>query len=225
MNHEQEMRTEGIRRMLADIERETRLTAPLTGISELDPRVMQAMAEVPREAFVPAELHTHAWDNGPLPIGQGQTISQPFIVALMTQLLEPEPSDRMLEVGTGSGYQSAILSRLVEQVFSVERVPELTAEAVRIFEDLGYDNIETRIGNGFEGWEEHAPYDGIVVTAAASHVPPALVEQLAPGAHLVIPVGPPYGRQELLQITKDPEGRIDTRSILPVAFVPMIDEE
>lgn len=225
MNHEQEMRAEGIRRMLADIERETRLTAPLTGIAELDPRVMQAMAEVPREAFVPAELRSHAWDNGPLPIGQGQTISQPFIVALMTHLLEPESSDRMLEVGTGSGYQSAVLSRLVDRVFSVERVPELTAEAVQIFRDLGYDNIETRIGNGFEGWEEYAPYDGIVVTAAASHVPPALVEQLAPGAHLVIPVGPPYGRQELLQITKDAEDHIDTRSILPVAFVPMIDEE
>ncbi len=225
MNHEQEMRAEGIRRMLADIERETQLTAPFTGIAALDPRVMQAMAEVPREAFVPAELHSHAWDNGPLPIGQGQTISQPFIVALMTHLLEPEAEDRMLEVGTGSGYQSAVLSRLVDQVFSVERVPELTAEAVRIFRDLGYDNIETRIGNGFEGWEEHAPYDGIVVTAAASHVPPALVEQLAPGAHLVIPVGPPYGRQELLQITRDAEGHIDTRSVLPVAFVPMIDEE
>ncbi|RMG32990.1 MAG: protein-L-isoaspartate(D-aspartate) O-methyltransferase [Gammaproteobacteria bacterium] len=225
MNEEQERRAEGIRRMLEDIARETRLTAPFTGIEELDPRVMQAMAEVPRDAFVPAELRHRAWDNGPLPIGKGQTISQPFIVALMTHLLEPEPRDRMLEVGTGSGYQGAVLSRLVDRVYSVERVPELTAEAIRIYQELGYDNIETRVGNGFAGWEEHAPYDGIVVTAAASHVPPALVEQLAPGAHLVIPVGPPYGRQELLQITRDQEGQVDTRDILPVAFVPMIDED
>lgn len=224
MNREDEIRREGVRRMLDDIARETRLTTPFTGIERLDPRVMEAMAEVPRDAFVPVELRNHAWDNGPLPIGQGQTISQPFIVALMTHLLEPEPGERMLEVGTGSGYQGAVLSRLVDQVFSVDRVPELTAEAVRIFKELGYDNIETRVGNGFRGWAEHAPYDGIVVTAAASHVPPALIEQLAPGGYLVIPVGPPYGRQELLRIGKDQDGNIDTRAILPVAFVPMIDE-
>ncbi|HHI76189.1 MAG TPA: protein-L-isoaspartate O-methyltransferase, partial [Gammaproteobacteria bacterium] len=124
--------------MLADIARETRLTAPLTGIEALDPRVLAAMAEVPRDAFVPPALRERAWDNAPLPIGQGQTISQPFIVALMTHLLDPQPDDRMLVIGTGSGYQDAILSRLVDQVFSVERVPELTAGALRLFDELGY---------------------------------------------------------------------------------------
>ena len=219
-----ERRAAGVQRMLADIARETRLTAPLTGIEALDPRVLAAMAEVPRDAFVPPALRERAWDNAPLPIGQGQTISQPFIVALMTHLLDPQPDDRMLVIGTGSGYQDAILSRLVDQVFSVERVPELTAGALRLFDELGYDNIRTRIGDGFAGWPEHAPYDGIVVTAAAPEVPPALLEQLRPGAHLVIPVGPPGGRQELLRITRDQAGEPHAELVLPVAFVPMIPE-
>ncbi len=219
-----ERRAAGVQRMLADIARETRLTAPLTGIEALDPRVLAAMAEVPRDAFVPPALRERAWDNAPLPIGQGQTISQPFIVALMTHLLDPQPDDRMLVIGTGSGYQDAILSRLVDQVFSVERVPELTAGALRLFDELGYDNIRTRIGDGFAGWPEHAPYDGIVVTAAAPEVPPALLEQLRPGAHLVIPVGPPGGRQELLRITRDQAGEPHAEPVLPVAFVPMIPE-
>ncbi len=219
-----ERRAAGVQRMLADIARETRLTAPLTGIEALDPRVMEAMAEVPRDAFVPPALRERAWDNAPLPIGQGQTISQPFIVALMTHLLDPQPDDRMLVIGTGSGYQDAILSRLVDQVFSVERVPELTAGALRLFDELGYDNIRTRIGDGFAGWPEHAPYDGIVVTAAAPEVPPALLEQLRTGAHLVIPVGPPGGRQELLRITRDEAGEPHAQPVLPVAFVPMIPE-
>ncbi len=219
-----ERRAAGVQRMLADIARETRLTAPLTGIEALDPRVLAAMAEVPRDAFVPPALRERAWDNAPLPIGQGQTISQPFIVALMTHLLDPQPEDRMLVIGTGSGYQDAILSRLVDQVFSVERVPELTAGALRLFDELGYDNIRTRIGDGFAGWPEHAPYDGIVVTAAAPEVPPALLEQLRPGAHLVIPVGPPGGRQELLRITRDQAGEPHAELVLPVAFVPMIPE-
>ena len=219
-----ERRAAGVQRMLADIARETRLTAPLTGIEALDPRVLAAMAEVPRDAFVPPALRERAWDNAPLPIGQGQTISQPFIVALMTHLLDPQPDDRMLVIGTGSGYQDAILSRLVDQVFSVERVPELTAGALRLFDELGYDNIRTRIGDGFAGWPEHAPYDGIVVTAAAPEVPPALLEQLRPGAHLVIPVGPPGGRQELLRVTRDQAGEPHAEPVLPVAFVPMIPE-
>ena len=218
------MDREPVSRMLADIGREVALTAPITGISELDPRVMQAMASVPREAFVPGEMRHHAYENRPLPIGHEQTISQPFIVALMTHLLKPRPEHRVLEIGTGSGYQTAILAGLVERVYTIDRVPPLAQVAHQTLQKLGYDNIEHIVGNGYEGWPEHAPYDGIIVTAAASHVPPALVEQLAEGGRLVIPVGPPFGRQELMTVTRDRDGELHTRQILPVAFVPMYEE-
>ena len=212
-----------IKRMLADIEREVAYTSSLIGKSQLDPRVMAAMGKVSREAFVPADLKYLAYDNGPLPIGHGQTISQPYIVALMTDLLQPEAEHVVLEVGTGSGYQAAILSLLVKKLFTMERVAAL-GEASRVrLQSLGYSNIEYCTGNGYEGWPAHAPYDGIIVTAAASHIPPALVEQLKPGGRLVIPVGLPHLPQELLLVEKDGAGETHTRDILGVAFVPLRD--
>jgi protein-L-isoaspartate(D-aspartate) O-methyltransferase len=213
----------GNARMLEDIRVETRLIRHLTGRSALDPRVMQAMAQVPRDAFVPDELKSSAFDNGPLPIGQGQTISQPFIVALMTDIVAPRRHHRVLEIGTGSGYQAAVLSLLCDTVFSVERVAKLAGEASERLSALGYRNVVTRAGNGYLGWPEHAPYDGILVTAAAPYVPPALVEQLKPGGRMVIPLGEPQGLQRLLRIDKDANGRVSQHPVLDVAFVPMVD--
>ena len=220
------MNTKGSRqRMIDDIESEVAFTRHMIGRDHLDPKVMDAMREVQREAFVPPQLKYAAFDNGPLPIGHGQTISQPYIVALMTDMLDLKPGSRVLEIGTGSGYQSAILSQLCEKVYTVEVVPELGDAARKLFELLGYNNIEARTGNGYEGWPEHAPYDGIIVTAAATFIPPALVEQLKPGGRLVIPVGLPYSHQELMLVEKDPQGKIHPRDILGVAFVPMVESK
>lgn len=213
----------GQQRMIDDIEGEVAFTRHMIGRDYLDPQVMAVMREVPRDAFVPSDLKYAAFDNGPLPIGHGQTISQPYIVALMTDMLQLRPEHRVLEIGTGSGYQAAILSRLCRQVYSMEVVPELSEAAQRLFQRLGYDNIETRMGNGYEGWPDHAPYNGIIVTAAAGYIPPALIEQLKPGGRLVIPVGQPYSHQELILVEKDPQGEIHIRDILSVAFVPMVD--
>jgi protein-L-isoaspartate(D-aspartate) O-methyltransferase len=212
-----------IERMLADIEMEISITRHLIGRDTFNARVMQAMRAVPRAEFVPEHMKHFAFDNGPLPIGHNQTISQPYIVALMTDLLEPDPDDVILEIGTGSGYQAAVLSRLVKKVYSLEIIPELSQAAQTTLKRLRYDNVETRVGNGYQGWPEHAPYDGIIVTAAAAHVPPALIAQLKPGGRLVIPVGMPYFHQELLLVEKDAEGKTSTQNILGVAFVPMVD--
>jgi protein-L-isoaspartate(D-aspartate) O-methyltransferase len=209
--------------MLHDIETEARYTRELIGREAFAPRVMQAMAEVPREKFVPPNMQGAAFENGPLPIGHGQTISQPYIVALMTDLLEPAADHRILEIGTGCGYQTAILSRLCARVYTVEVVRELGAAAAARLQLLGYRNIEFLVGNGYAGWPDHAPYDGIIVTAAASHVPPALVEQLEHGGRLVIPVGEPYGYQNLMLLEKDAQGVVSTRTILGVAFVPLVE--
>ncbi|NOQ52745.1 MAG: protein-L-isoaspartate(D-aspartate) O-methyltransferase [Desulfuromonadaceae bacterium] len=215
------MRAIRLREMLHTIEREARFTAPMTGRLAFNPRVMEAIEQVPRDAFVPVELLDQAFDNGPLPIGQGQTISQPYIVALMTDLLDPQPTQTILEIGTGSGYQAAILSQLVQQVYSLEIIPSLAARAAELLSRLGYDNIEVRTGDGHSGWIEHAPYDGIIITAAATHLPQALLDQLKPGGRLIIPVGMPYMSQELLLVEKDLAGKLHTRDILGVAFVPM----
>ena len=209
------------RRMLRDIERGVEYTRHLTGKEAFATRVMDAFERVPRHEFVPEDLQDRAYDDAPLPIGDGQTISQPYIVALMTDLLDTQPDDVILEVGTGSGYQAAILSGLVKQVYSVE-VIEALAEAARArLRRLGYANVEVRAGDGYNGWAEHAPFDGIIVTAAAPFVPDPLIEQLKPGGRLVIPVGVPYGQQELMLIEKTPEGETRSRRILAVAFVPL----
>ena len=212
----------GVERMLADIRTETALSRRWLGRDELDPKVMAAMAKVPRDRFVPEALRDHAWDNGPLPIGHGQTISQPFIVALMTDLLDIPPGARLLEIGTGSGYQTAILAELADQVYTVEVVPPLGKAAKRILDELGYENVHYRTADGHLGWPEHAPYDGIIVTAAAREVPDELIEQLRPGGRMVIPVGPPWSTQQLMRITRTGDGEVKKEAILPVAFVPLI---
>ena len=215
------MRAIRLREMLRTIEREAKFTASLTGRPSFDPRVMEAMEEVPRDSFVLPELINRAFDNGPLPIGEGQTISQPYIVALMTDLLEPQPTQTILEIGTGSGYQAAILAQLVQQVYSLEIIPSLAVEAADLLFRLGYTNIEVKAGDGHTGWPEHAPYDGIIITAAAPYLPLALIDQLRPGGRLVIPVGRPYSSQKLLLVEKDLTGSIDARDVLEVVFVPM----
>jgi protein-L-isoaspartate(D-aspartate) O-methyltransferase len=212
-------------RMITDIEGEVKYTRSMIGKEELDPRVMDVMARVPREEFVPPELKHAAFDNGPLPIGCGQTISQPYIVALMTDMLELEPDHRVLEIGTGSGYQTAVLSLLCERVYTMEVVKELSEAAASLLKRLGYHNIETCAGSGYDGWTEYAPYDGIIVTAAATHIPPALIDQLKPGGRLVIPVGQPYSHQELMLVEKDEQGDTRVKSVLGVAFVPLVGGE
>ena len=191
---------------------------PESGIAE---EVLEAMARVPRHEFVPEDLVDSAYDDRPLPIGYGQTISQPYIVALMTDLLNPEPGERVLELGTGSGYQAAVLAELDLAVHTIEIVPALGMEAAQRLARLGYDSVATRIGDGYYGWPEAAPFDGIVVTAAASHVPPPLVSQLAAGGRMVIPVGQPFMVQQLVLVTKDAAGSVRTRQLLPVRFVPL----
>ena len=210
------------RQMLADIEADVEYTRGLTGRDRLDKRVMTAMYEVHREEFVPKEQRRASFRDGALPVGYGQTISQPYIVALMTDLLELTENSIVLEIGTGTGYQAAILSQLASRVYSIERIPELAQSARQRLENLGYDNIEVRCSDGYQGWEEHAPFDGIIVTAAAASVPPALLQQLKPGGRMVIPVGLPGMHQELMLITRDDQGETETREILGVAFVPLV---
>ena len=207
--------------MLDTIEAECKYTFGLTGVRQISPAVMDAMAAVARDKFVPADMRSAAFDNGPLPIGHGQTISQPFIVALMTHLLAPERDDVILEVGAGSGYQAAVLAKLVHQVYTIEIIPALAEEAKQRLKKLGYANVEVRQGDGYYGLEQYGPFDGIIVTAAASHIPSALKEQLKPGARLVIPVGLPYSTQHLMLVEKDAGGRIFTSDVLAVAFVPL----
>jgi protein-L-isoaspartate(D-aspartate) O-methyltransferase len=207
--------------MLQDILWEVEATRRHIGKDALDARVMRVMAEVPRERFVPEDMRALAFRNGPVPIGHGQTISQPYIVALMTDLLAPEPDDVILEVGTGSGYQAAVLSRLVRKVYSLEIIEALATAARSRLAELGYDNVEVYHRDGYQGLPEHAPYDGIIVTAAAPFIPPPLIEQLKPGARLVIPVGHPGWSQELKLVEKLADGRLREQDVLGVAFVPL----
>jgi protein-L-isoaspartate(D-aspartate) O-methyltransferase len=208
-------------RLLDEIRAAARATANYTGRAAFSERVMQALGEVPRDEFVPPELGYAAWANRPLPIGLGQTISQPYIVALMTDLIDPEPDDTVLEIGTGSGYQAAVLAGLVKQVYTMDIVEPLASGAAARLRRLGYDNVEVRSGNGRLGWPEHAPYDAILVAAATAGVPPALIAQMKPGGRLVIPVGHARESQELLVLGKDAQGRVHQRSVLPVVFVPL----
>ena len=207
--------------MLEAVRESVRNSADYTGRSELSDRVMDAMGGVAREEFVLPEYRHLAYRNTPLPIEAGQTISQPLIVALMTELLDPQPGDVILEVGTGSGYQAAVLAKLVKHVYSVEIVEELAISAATVLQRLGYANVTVRAGDGYAGWPEHAPFDGIIVTAAAEHLPSPLLQQLKPGSKLVIPVGEEHGYQELLVVEVDAAGEISRQSVLPVRFVPL----
>ncbi len=185
-----------------------------------DPDVLEAMRRVPRHLFVPDSEVDNAYEDRPLPIGHGQTISQPYIVALMTELARPKRTDRVLEVGTGSGYQAAVIAGLVSEVFTIEIVEPLAEQARKRLKDLGFGNVTVRAGDGYAGWPEHAPFDIILVTAAPERVPPALIEQLKPGGRLIIPVGGVFDLQELQRITKDADGRLRTEHITDVRFVP-----
>ncbi len=218
--------------MVAEVELEVVETARWLGKDKLDPAVIAALTCVPRHLFVPEQDRAFAYENRPLPIGHRQTISQPYIVALMTDLAGLGSGDRVLEVGTGCGYQAAILAELAERVYTIETVPELAAAAAERLAALGYDNIEVRHGDGAQGWPEAAPFDAILVTAAAQRrIPPALIDQLAPGGRLVIPLersagGFSWARghdQELLLVVKDEAGKIEEKSVIPVAFVPLIE--
>jgi len=208
-------------RMVAEIAAMARETGAETGRPKFSDPVMAAMGKVPRHRFVPILQDPFAYDNRPLPIGDGQTISQPYIVALMTDLLDPKPSDKVLEVGTGSGYQAAVLGELVAKVYSIEIVEPLGKRAARILGDLGYRNIEVRVGDGYGGWPEAAPFDAIIVTAAPASVPQPLIDQLKPGGRMVIPVGGSFEGQQLLLVEKKPDGSATTRRTLPVRFVPL----
>lgn len=215
----------GIDVMLDTIRREAEMTRGMTGRGEFDPRLLEVMRNLPREKFVPPEWQFLAYQNGPVSIGHGQTISQPYIVALMTDLLDIEQHHRLLEIGTGSGYQTCILSALAEQVYTVETIDDLAAQARLRLQEFGKKNVQFRVGDGHEGWPEFAPYDGIIVTAAATHIPPALLEQLKPGGRMVIPVGLHYMPQELLLVKKDQQGEVQVTSILGVSFVPLVQQE
>lgn len=213
---------ERLARLLKEIAAEAQSTAGCTGMAAFSPRVMAALAAVPRHEFVPAAERLAAYLDMPLPIGHGQTISQPYIVALMTELLEVSPGDKVLEVGAGSGYQAAVLARLAKTVHTIEIVPEL-AEACRTrLARLGFANVIVHTGDGSAGLEREAPFDAIIVAAAARQVPPALVAQLRPGGRLAIPLGEPGGAQELVLLTKDAHGGAQVCPVLPVRFVPLI---
>jgi protein-L-isoaspartate(D-aspartate) O-methyltransferase len=209
-------------RMVAEVEAMYADTRSETGLAAMSPAVRKAMARVERHRLVPPGEAARAYRNHPLPIGSGQTISQPYIVALSADLLNPKPQDVVLEVGTGSGYQAAVLAETVARVYSIEIITSLGETARKRLEELGYGNIEIRIGDGYKGWPEKAPFDGIVVTAAAPRVPQALVEQLKTGGRMVIPVGGEAEIQYLKLLTKRADGGVDEKRVLPVRFVPLV---
>ena len=205
----------------ADLVDEVRRYADLSGDESFGDDVFQSLNTIERHKFVPSDQVPFAYENRPLRIGYGQTISQPYIVALMTELLDTKPDDVVLEVGTGSGYQAAILSPLVDHVYTIEIIEALATQAGERLQRLGFGNVTTRLGDGYFGWEKHAPFDSIIVTAAATHVPPPLIDQLKPGGRMVIPVGGRFTTQWLLLIRKNNDGGIVTRQIAPVIFVPL----
>jgi len=210
--------------MLDTIRHEMKYTAHLTGISSLSVKTEQALTNVLREKFVPPSMRACAYDDSALPLSHGQTISQPFIVALMTELLAVDDAHTVLEVGTGCGYQSAVLSLLARQVYSLEIVAALAAESTERLHKLHFDNVQVKQGDGYRGWPEHAPYDGIIVTAAAPALPEPLIGQLKVGGKMVLPIGLPNLHQELFVLEKDEKGDIFTKNVLPVAFVPLTRE-
>ena len=186
-----------------------------------DEQVLAAMRKVPRHEFVPERWVDSAYDDGPLPIGYDQTISQPYIVALMTELLQLTPQSKVLEVGTGSGYQAAVLAEIAREVYSIEIIEPLAASAAERLKRLGYNKVQVKLGDGYLGWLEHAPFDAIIVTAGAAHVPPPLIEQLKPGGRMVIPIGEVPGQQSLLLVEKSATGKVTQQRVAPVAFVPL----
>ena len=205
--------------MIGAIERDAREVAGSTGRAVLSPRIIAAMRTVPRDAFVPGRGERRAWHNRALAIGHGQTISQPFVVALMTDLLDLAPGDRVLEIGTGSGYQAAVLAELGCSVFSVEIIPELAERARAALAAAGYDRVLVRVGDGGEGWPEHAPFDAVIVTAAAPAPPPPVVAQLRAGGRMVLPTGDPGADQDLVLIRKAADGTVTQTTVLSVSFV------
>lgn len=204
-------------------EREQMVATQMAGIS--DKRVLDALREVPRHMFIPDNVKPFAYHDGPLPIGEGQTISQPFMVAAMTEAADIQPGDKVLEIGTGSGYQAAVLTELTPNVFTIELLETLANRARTMLDSLGYTTITSGIGDGYEGWPDEAPFDAIVVTAAPAHIPSPLVDQIAPGGCMVIPVGKVQGRQQLLKISRDIEGNISQETLFDVRFVPMIGHD
>lgn len=196
-------------------------TGPMLGRDKLNPQVLDALTKVPRHEFVDEAYRPYAYENRPLPIGHGQTISQPYIVAIMTELLDVDKTGKVLEVGTGSAYQAAILGEIVADVYSIEIVEPLAKSAQERLRRLNYTNVHTRSGDGYYGWKEAAPFDAIIVTAAASHIPPPLIKQLKPGGRMLIPVGDRFNVQQLVLVEKDQNLKVTTRQMLPVAFVPL----
>ena len=216
---------QGLReRMVAEIKVHVKETADYLKKARLDERVIEVMSATPRHEFVPESIRYAAYQNRPLPIGYGQTISQPYMVAIMTDLLEPGPEAKVLEIGTGSGYQAAVLAQLVKQVYSIEIIEPLAEQGSERLRRLGHNNIETKHADGYYGWKEHAPFDGIMVTAAAGQVPPPLLEQLKPGGIMLIPVGGRFQVQQLILIRKNSDDSMTTRVVLPVQFVPLTGE-
>jgi protein-L-isoaspartate(D-aspartate) O-methyltransferase len=209
-------------RMVAEVEAMVAETRGVTGVAALSPRVRTALGKVERHRLVPEPQRALAYRNHPLPIGQGQTISQPYIVALSTELIAPEPQHVVLEIGTGSGYQAAVLAEVVRRVYSIELLEPLALTATKALKELQYRNIDIKVGDGYQGWPEKAPFDAIVVTAAAPRVPEALLAQLKPGGRMVIPVGASRDEQELLLIVKSADGKLEQKNILPVRFVPLV---
>ncbi len=206
--------------MIDAIRDDVRRTRSITGVAQLDPRVVQAMQDVPRDEFVPERAKTAAYVNRPLPIGHGQTISQPYIVAIMTHLMDTEPGDRVLEIGTGSGYQAAVLAEIVDTVYTIEIIPELAESADERLQRLGFGNVHVKAGDGWYGWPDAAPFDAIIVTAVGEDVPDKLVNQLRPGGHMVLPIGTDWD-QNLAVVEKADDGEISMRYVLPVRFVPL----
>lgn len=218
---QQDRWTEARAAMVRTIQTHAALLPEAASTDGLSTPVIDVMGKVPRHEFVPEQVKRQAYADAPLPIGYGQTISQPFVVALMTHLIGASSGSTVLEIGTGSGYQAAVLSPLVQTVCTIEIIPELGEAAARRLNDLGYDNVQTKIGDGYFGWPECGPFDAILVTAAAGHVPPPLVKQLKPGGRMVIPVGSVFGPQFLTLVEKTSGGQVTTRQLLPVRFVPL----
>lgn len=221
LSHAAEEFAEQRAQMVAEIKADVSETSTYLGKTELDERVINALGSVPRHEFVPQDQRPNAYANRPLPIGYGQTISQPYIVAIMTDLLALDSDDVVFELGTGSAYQAAILAELVDHVYTMEIVEPLGELAKARLNGLGYDNVSVRVGDGYHGWPEHAPLDAVIVTAAIDHIPPPLVQQLKAGGRMMIPVGSPFFTQQLILVEKQLDGSIRTHEILPVRFVPL----